>query len=95
MAIVRSELGTGLIALSPDGRTIAFSDLLTEVFNSIDGACPRVWSPDEQWLAFNCINAVDTALNDGIWLADLETGKLLKANLPDNAQIRGWVNLQP
>jgi hypothetical protein len=69
--------------------------LLTEVFNSIDGECSRVWSPDENWLAFNCVNAVDAALNDGIWLAELETGKLLKTNLPDDAQIHDWVNPQP
>jgi Tol biopolymer transport system component len=69
--------------------------LLAEVFNSIDGKCPWVWSPDENWLAFNCVNAVDAALNNGIWLAELETGKLLKTNLPDDAEIRGWMNPQP
>jgi hypothetical protein len=69
--------------------------LLTDVFNSIDGKCSWVWSPDENWLAFNCVNAVNTTLNEGIWLIELETGQLLKTNLPDDAQIRGWANSQP
>ena len=57
-----------------------------------DDFCDWAWQPDGQWLAFQCD---DTKVGSGIWLAELETGKLLKTNLPDDAQIRGWVNPQP
>jgi hypothetical protein len=67
--------------------------LLTDVFNSIDGECPWVWSPDEQWLAFNCINAVNSTLNQGVWLAEVSTGRLLKTNLANTAKVRGWIAL--
>jgi hypothetical protein len=55
--------------------------------------CDWVWQPDGQWLAISCRENQD--ILSGIWLAELETGKLLKTTLPDNAQIRGWANPQP
>ncbi len=55
--------------------------------------CDWAWQPDGQWLAISCREHQD--ILSGIWLAELETGKLLKTNLSDNAEIRGWVNTQP
>jgi Tol biopolymer transport system component len=54
--------------------------------------CGWAWQPDGQWLAISCR---DQDLLPGIWLIELETGKLLQTDLPDDAQIRGWVNPQP
>jgi Tol biopolymer transport system component len=55
--------------------------------------CNWAWQPDGQWLAISCRESPEVL--SGIWLAELETGRLLKTNLPDDAQIRGWVNPQP
>jgi Tol biopolymer transport system component len=52
--------------------------------------CDWAWQPDRQWLAISCREHPE--ILSGIWLAELETGKLLKTNLPDDAQIRDWVN---
>jgi Tol biopolymer transport system component len=60
--------------------------------DNVWNACRWIWRPDGQWLAFQCD---DTNVGSGIWLAELDTGKLLKTNLPDDAQIRGWVSPQP
>ncbi len=55
--------------------------------------CDWAWQPDGQWLAISCREHPE--ILSGIWLAELDTGKLLKTNLPDDAQIRGWVKPQP
>ncbi len=60
--------------------------------DNVWNACRWIWRPDGQWLAFQCD---DTKVGSGIWLIELETGKLLKTNLPDDAQIHDWVNPQP
>jgi hypothetical protein len=60
---------------------------------SFYNVCDWAWQPDGQWLAISCREHPE--ILSGIWLAELETGKLLKTNLSDDAQIRGWVNPQP
>jgi hypothetical protein len=52
--------------------------------------CDWAWQPDGQWLAISCREHPE--ILSGIWLAELDTGRLLKTNLPDAAQIRDWVN---
>ncbi len=55
--------------------------------------CDWAWQPDGQWLAISCREHPE--ILSGIWLAELDTGKLLKTDLPDDVQIRDWVRPQP
>ncbi len=58
-------------------------------FDQFVGYCDQAWSPDSQWLAFSCWTYPDKSC---IWLAQISTGKLFKADLPDKAEVRKWVD---
>lgn len=53
--------------------------------------CDWAWQPDGGWLAFNCRH---TDLAPGIWLVEIETGRLLKTNLPPGAEVRDWIRFE-
>jgi hypothetical protein len=78
----------GIWIANADGRNLRQLFSVGDVWYS----CHWAWQPDGLWFAISCS---DPEFGPGIWLAKLETGKLLKTNLPDDAQIRGWVNPQP
>ena len=70
------------------------SDLRRLIDLKIDyNVCGWAWQPDGRWLAISCREHQD--LLSGIWLAELEAGQLLKTDLPDSAQVQGWVNPEP
>jgi hypothetical protein len=85
----RPGIGYGRWVADTNGEA---GHLLTEVYNSIDSICYSAWNPDEQWLAFNCVNST---IGDGVWLAEASTGRLLRTSLPPDAEVRDWIRLEP
>jgi hypothetical protein len=57
---------------------------------NVNGFCSWSWRPDGQWLAFTCD---DPKLAPGIWLVEIETGKIVKADLSSGVKLIGWANV--